>query len=1010
MKRSCRERLLENQILRTKKSFLVLMVLVTMVFCVHVCAGLNAQILKNRQYQLVLLDDHSVEVRVEGVAPQVLSSEFTVMYSPIHLGFAINRVGRFDVAHPMFPDAYIFAQRWTQYDDRLDSLRHKLKSIEAGSGGELMVTDDNTGKGNWVFMDSEGDTIKSLANLKLEQTLNPFLAGKRTTIRAIKSRVDERTIKLKFQDQAGFVLSAEIFLPRGDGDPQITYHLEVRENGYYSVAYTGAPFLPAAATVSVPQLAAGEGFDETNIVVSEAHLALPRAHVATERMNSVIVVDPKESPFRLLRDSRGVWAYAVTSESNSRFGMMIHKDDNGVRPVALAPIMAGHESKMLEGDIYDFTIRYVLRPGDWVDTYKYIAKTIYNFHDVRDNSGAGSMTHTLENIMDYLSDRSGHNYAMWHPEQKYYNYWSDRAGIFKPFSPMFTLAAAIMTDDEDFYANHALPIIEYALSRKNNRFQPYDVIDTKMAAYGRDLGAPYPDVLQLAEIWGMFQNRTYAFKHYIEEKGFAEDDFMHLLSRYRFMRNEEDLDGAMRLADMNFLLPGERQGMPRQGTHTTPVFWVAIYSDLLEIYEETGQKKYLDTAVREAYRRLYRYNLFPVVPDTTVLMEKGNKVPIHGHAYQRHRDWGFPPPQNLYGPEQEVPAWRASLIGTQWEVYRGGLWPWVHGQLMRIATHAKDDFMRDMQRWAMVGRFANYPGDFRSIEHSLVAEMPDAPMHYIFETNFSTINPGHACEWVGAVMDFLVTDCFNRSDKNIDFPSRCMYGSAFRVKTYGDRAGKFYDEENVRLWLPRKLLASDNRQVDYLAGYGNGKFYIVFWNQSFKSEKVKIEFNQELVDYTGKHSARVWKENKDRGTTSVQDNELEFEISPKGIIAYAIDDVTVKTRLHAKMFDEEAITLGEKSIISGASTPFGKVHAMLITMGRGLTTSYVYTDALPENVITARLKYRQTGEDWKEAVDAIYPYEFTTQIDEEKGNFEFIFEVENANQKVLKSKILTLEL
>jgi hypothetical protein len=33
-----------------------------------------------------------------------------------------------------------------------------------------------------------------------------------------------------------------------------------------------------------------------------------------------------------------------------------------------------------------------------------------------------------------------------------------------------------------------------------------------------------------------------------------------------------------------------------------------------------------------------------------------------------------------------------------------------------------------------------------------------------------------------------------------------------------------------------------------------------------------------------------------------------------------------------------------------ADAPFGKVHGMLLTMGRGLTTSLVYTDALLNEV------------------------------------------------------------
>ena len=65
-----------------------------------------------------------------------------------------------------------------------------------------------------------------------------------------------------------------------------------------------------------------------------------------------------------------------------RFGMMIQKNANGVRPVALTPIMAGYESRMFKGDTYRFTIRYVLRPGEWQDTYKYIAKKIYDFREI----------------------------------------------------------------------------------------------------------------------------------------------------------------------------------------------------------------------------------------------------------------------------------------------------------------------------------------------------------------------------------------------------------------------------------------------------------------------------------------------------------------------------------------------------------------------------------------------------------------------------------------------------
>ncbi len=153
--------------------------------------------------------------------------------------------------------------------------------------------------------------------------------------------------------------------------------------------------------------------------------------------------------------------------------------------------------------------------------------------------------------------------------------------------------------------------------------------------------------------------------------------------------------------------------------------------------------------------------------------------------------------------------------------------------------------------------------------------------------------------------------------------------------------------------------------------------------------------------------ARIWQDNKDKGTIEISDNTVKFTISPKGIVAYAIEGVKVKPRLQAKMFDKTAVTLGKDSLVT-ADAPFGKVTAMLITMGKGLTSSYVYTDALPENVISAKLKYRQGNDPWKEKTDAIFPYEFSSDIDESKGDFQCVFEVETAKQKIQKSETITL--
>jgi hypothetical protein len=941
----------------------------------------------NRDYVLCLRADHSVEVRTHDLPSLQLTAEFTVMYSARDPGFSMNRIGRFDRGLPRpFPALPAFAQRWAFYADDPKAPAREVDAL--GLKGTMSITVNSRGERLIRWQDTGGGAGEVLEDLRLKGTSNPYLAGQKTVLRASASSLRRGSVQWRFPEQPGFALSAEVVLPPEAGDPQIRYHLKVTQAGFYSVAFTGTPWIEAAVILPVPQETLDSGHKAWNYVISEAHVSLPRVHFATAQMNSALVVDPAESPFRLVEDSKAVWTYALAQESNSRFGLMTEEIGGRLRPVVFSPIMGGYQSPMKPGDTYDFTVRYVLRPGSWEDTYRYIARDIYRFRDMRDNSGTGPLYRTIENLMDYLSERDTANYCMWHAEQKYYNYWSDQSGIFKPFSPLFCLSAAIATDDEAFYRTRARSMVEFALSRRSNVFAPYDVVASGMVStLEAPLGSPYVDAGQLTSLDGIFQNRTYAFSHYAADRGAGKNRAMDALAKYRATGQPE------------YLAAAEKQTNPAH----------AGFMDLLELYEETHKELYLRAAVTNAYRYIAVLNLFPAVPDEAITVDDGGLAPIHGHAYQRHEDWGFAAPRPVSVPQQTVPAWRASLIGTELSAYRSGYWLNNHAQLMRLATYANDDFLRDLQRWAMVGRFGNYAGDFRSNRHSLVAERSDAPLRHIFDANFSTFNPGHACEWIGACLDFLFSDLFNRSQQRIDFPSRCMYDAGFRVKVYGDRPGHFYDETNVCPWLPRHLLEADNPQVDYLAAHGNGKLYLAFWSQSFRTEHVNVKLNPALVDCSGPHRARSWVANAAEGTAQIADNALSFDIAPKGIVAYAIEGAKPNLGLQAKLFALGALKLGTNSLVT-TNAAFGHVTAMLLTLGKGLTSSFIYTDAPAANVIATKLRFRQGDGPWAERADAIYPYEFSTDVDEAQGPFQCILEVETADQQVQRSGVITLGL
>jgi len=83
---------------------------------------------------------------------------------------------------------------------------------------------------------------------------------------------------------------------------------------------------------------------------------------------------------------------------------------------------------------------------------------------------------------------------------------------------------------------------------------------------------------------------------------------------------------------------------------------------------------------------------------------------------------------------------------------------------------------------------------------------------------------------------------------------------------------------------------------------------------------------------------------------------------------------------------------------------------MLLRAGQGLTSAFVYAEALAEQVIAARLRWRQGQGPWTELTDEIYPYEFSPELKDDAGDFECVFEIENVRQEIQVSQPITLKL
>ena len=930
--------------------------------------GLRAE-LTNASYRLALTADHAVSLRVAGMLEQRLAPDFVVLHSAKDPGYSRNP------SQPNYHVAPRNAVRWAHNRETPESANAWLR--ETGVDGQ--VTTDARGNWTWSYRGA-----KPVTGAAARQTSRPFIVGESTPLRATGASESDGTIRWVYAPQPDFEFSAELRLPPGAGDPLLTFMLTPRRAAFWSVAFMGAPAADLAATHTVPQECEARGHRQFNYVMGEADLRLPRAHVATAAGNIALVADPAESPFRL------------PTGADARFGLMLQQAESKLQPVLLAPLLGGAESRREAGAAYRFTLRCVVRAGDWKDMTRHIARDICGVRDQRDNSGPGPLNGAIERAMDFLADRDGHNRACWHAEQKYYDYFTDTAGVFKPFSPLYGLGAAIVTDDDDFYRRRARPAVEFALSRKYNVFAPYETANMHMVGSAqRDVGGPYIGYAQLLGLHELLQRRVPAVAALAEQAGPAHTSLADALARWRLTQDPAARAEAGQLAAALLARGG-------------PLGEAALF-DLLEGAEATHDPQCLRGAVEAAYQQVAALNLSPAPPETNVTVDVGGHAPVHPHSIGRHHNiWGFAPPEPVAAPEQTVPAWRVARLGLPSPAYPIEYWMNVHGALLRTAGLAHDDFLRDVAHWGMTGRFGNYPGDNRSIV-SLVGERPDAVERPPWEWNFATVNPGHAWDFVGALLDFLISDAFERSGGAIDFPAETAAGSNFRIRVYGARPGRFFGDDGVRPWLPRGLIASSNRQFDWLAGHGQGRFYLALWNQSFREAATTVQINPALVGLAGAHSVRVWRGHAAAALMTIRNGRFDVTVPAKGLIAFAFPDALVHTRLQARLYDLTAPSLGPHSFAT-APAPFGTVHAMLLTAGRGLTSAFVYADASAANTIAAKLRWRQGQGPWHELTDEIFPYEFSPELTEAAGDFECVFEIENAKQEIQRSAPIVLSL
>lgn len=819
-------------------------------------------------------------------------------------------------------------------------------------------------------------------------------------------------ISWKFPTLEGAVLEAQLTLPSGLEYPLLSYRFVSPRQGWYAIGYTGAPAIGPDKVNEIfqPLVWQERRFPTKSYVSLPFMCSLPVALVHDGNATLGLAADPSEIPFQF------------QNTDNANFGLVLRNEAGLAQPMLFSPVPGQRGSFLEAGDTTGFQLRLIVSGQPVFETYRETAQGLYAFRDYRENTTC-SLNETIRNMVDYAMNDT---YSGWNEELKAPDYSTDVAATVKLVSALHPLSIALVTDDAQVYKRRALPMMEYLLSREKYLFS----MDTsaRHQSPSHFLKGPAAEISELAALYEISGERTAILKHYVEtlygklrvlnlNRVSEGASWQSSLARYRMSGQRQFLDSAMQGADRYI---AERVNTLQTDFSDVRIpeggqFWTDFapkWIDLLELYEETKIDRYLQAAVRGAQLFVEYIWMQPTPPSGTVVVNKGGKVGTYAHQNRIN-----PNVQPMTASEQAVPAWRVAQTGllseasTTYRANRAVFLSHYAAYLLRLAYYSGEEFFHDIARSAVVGRYANFPGYSIMGEYTTLYSRPDYPLKSLFEITYNNIYYNHIWPQIALLMDFLVSDAFVRSDGAIDFPHQYAQGYAYlQSKVYGARPGRFYDEENVQLWLPRGLLTTSSMQGNYLAGYGNGKLYLAIMNQSAREETMTLNLNPDVVpfEWDKTYQVQVRKDNGPSVPATMVNGQIRIQVSGGGITALVIDELPVQPQFQGAVLADTPP--GPENSYSIEETPLGPVTGMIISMGASLTNAYIWLQATESELSSVVLHYRTDDGDWKQLADRQYPYEFSIPVDDSRSWFEYRLEASAADGRSLKTETYKLEL
>lgn len=828
---------------------------------------------------------------------------------------------------------------------------------ESGEAKQVARTADQTGDG---FDDNilDGDVDS--------RTFDLFNVGENIYIRPISKEKVGETVVFSYPENAKFTLQSVLSIDSLTKYPVLSFTLTPKVDGYFSVGYNGfeARSMAEVDQIWQPMIWQEKRFPDRSYMTMAFRCPVPAAFVTLDDVSYGVVAASSQFAFEPL-----------PTAANSRFGVALRTEDSLASPMLFAPVMGGEGSYMSSGMSYSFNALLFAEKGNTTQALQSVAQRVYGFDDYRHNE-IGTLNKTIENIIDYtLSD-----YSWFIDKQKGCAYSTDVPDAVKNVSSLNPLEIALINDNEQMYTKRAYPILEYILSREKFLFSADST--QKIQFPSRRLNGPCSSISELTTVYNVLGKSNpflvdMAQKEYnstrvrnldVVEVGKTWKNSMHI---YKATGDTAYLAAAIKGADAYIVnrmdTPATDFSDPDAGGF---FFWTGFapkWIDLLELYEITKDKKYLEAAHYGA--RLYTQYIWfgPSIPQGEIVVNKDGKAPHYDYLKLKGHS-------QMDAPMESVPAWRLSEIGLTPESsgtctgHRGIFMANYAAWFVRLAHYTGDDFLAKVAKAAIIGRYTNFPGYHINTARTTVYEKENYPLRGHKELGVNSFHYNHIMPHVSLLYDYLISDVMYRTKGAVQFPDEFIEAYAYlQSKFYGHKSGTVYGE-TAWLWMPSGLLTSSNVELNYLSARGENALYVSFSNQMSRDDiasTITLDCDRLGIDKAKTYNVTVMGDSGKAG--NVAGGKFDVQVAAGGVTTVKIVVPTPKSKIQHNMQAAKSVWAKDYDRSSD-----DMVQTMVLNLGDGICNVYTYLKI--EDVYYKSASIDVNG---VKMTDSVYPYEFT---------------------------------